>query len=122
MSAFGDLASSEPLPIWDGLLARAVLGEQSTLAVIELDADIAVPEHSHANEQLGVVIEGSITFTIGDETKQLGPGETWRIVAHVPHSVVAGPTGAVLVESFAPRRDDWDARARLVSRPPRWPK
>ena len=121
MSAFGDLESSEPLPIWDGLLARAVMGEKSTLAVIELDPDVAVPEHAHENEQVGVLVSGSLIFTVGGETKTLGPGETWRILEHVPHSVISGPDGAILVESFAPGRDDWKSRERVAPRRPRWP-
>lgn len=121
MSAYGDLDSASPLPIWEGLIARPVEGEQSTLAVIELEPNVSVPEHSHANEQLGVLISGSMTFTVGGEVKTLGPGETWRILGQVPHSVVSGPDGAVLVESFAPRRDDWDGRERLAPRAPRWP-
>ncbi len=121
MSVYDDLGSIAPLPIWDGLIARPVLGERSTLAIIELDPRISVPEHSHANEQLGVLISGSVMFTVGGEVKEVGPGETWRILGHVPHSVVAGPDGAVLVESFAPGRDDWEGRERLAPQPPRWP-
>ena len=121
MTAFDDLGSIAPLPIWDGLIARAVLGEKSTLSVIELDPNIAVPEHSHENEQLGVLVSGSVTFTVGDETKEIGPGDTWRILGHVPHSVVAGPAGAVVVESFAPGRADWETRERAAPRSPRWP-
>jgi quercetin dioxygenase-like cupin family protein len=121
MSSYDDLGSIAPLPIWEGLLARAVEGEQSTLAIIELAPNISVPEHSHANEQLGVLVSGSMTFTIGGEVKELGPGETWRILGHVPHSVVAGPAGAVAVESFAPGRDDWDGRERVAPQPPLWP-
>ena len=119
---FGTLGASEPLPIWDGLLARAIFGEASTLAVIELDPNVAVPEHSHANEQLGVLATGEMTFTIGGETKTLGPGGSWRILAHVPHSVVAGPDGAVAIESFAPARDDWGKLEPIAPRPPHWPK
>jgi quercetin dioxygenase-like cupin family protein len=121
VSVFDDLGSIAPLPIWEGLLARAVEGEQSTLAIIELAPNISVPEHSHANEQLGVLISGSITFTVGGEVKEIGSGETWKILGHVPHSVVAGPKGAVLVESFAPRRDDWEGRERIAPQPPLWP-
>ena len=33
-----------------------------------------VPEHSHANEQVGILIEGSVTFRIGDETAEVEPG------------------------------------------------
>ena len=121
MSVYDDLGSIAPLPIWDGLLARPVLGEQSTLAIVELAPNVAVPEHSHANEQLGVLVSGSVTFTIGGDVKEVGPGGTWRILGHVPHSVVGGPSGAVLVESFAPGRDDWEKRERVAPSLPRWP-
>jgi quercetin dioxygenase-like cupin family protein len=122
MSSYGDLDSARPIQVWDGLIARPVEGEQSTLAVVEMDANVAIPEHSHANEQLGVLISGSMTFTVGGEVSEIGPGDTWRILGNVPHSVISGPEGAVLVESFAPHRADWESRERLAPRPPRWPK
>ena len=96
-------------------------GENVTLGLIELDPGVAVPEHSHANEQLGILIEGSVRFTIGDETGEVGPGGTWRILAHVPHSVVAGPEGAVLAEVFSPPRHDWAEIETLEPGPGRWP-
>ena len=37
MSAFDELAGLRPLGIWDGVLARAIDGEEVTLAVVELD-------------------------------------------------------------------------------------
>jgi quercetin dioxygenase-like cupin family protein len=121
MSAFADTGSIEPQRIWDGVDARAVHGERVTLTVIELEPDAVVPEHQHENEQLGVVIRGSITFRIGDETRELGPGGTWRILANAPHSVTTGPEGAVLVEAFAPARVDWQGLETDGTRPPRWP-
>jgi unsaturated pyranuronate lyase len=107
--------------IWDGVLSRSVHGENVTFALIELDADAVVPEHSHPNEQIGVLIEGSLTFTIGGETRTLAPGATWRILADVPHSVVVGPDGAMLVEAFAPARTDWQALDEQPPAAPRWP-
>ena len=121
MSTYDDLGSIAPLPIWTGVLARPVPGEKSTLAVMELDPNIAVPEHRHENEQLGILVSGSVTFTVGGESKALAPGATWRILANVPHSVTAGPEGAVVVESFAPARADWEGRDRIPPQPPRWP-
>jgi hypothetical protein len=56
------------------------------------------------------VIEGEVTFRIGDEERVLGPGGTWRILGDTPHSVVTGPRGAVVIDVFAPARDDWDER------------
>ena len=121
MSVFADIASLGPQQIWDGIVGRTVHGERVSLSLLELDAGAVVPEHAHANEQVGILLEGSVTFTIGDETRELGPGATWRILAHVPHSVVVGPEGAVIVEVFSPVRDDWHALERQEPRPTRWP-
>jgi quercetin dioxygenase-like cupin family protein len=117
MSAFGGIDRLDQLRIWDGVTAQAVEGERTTLAVIELEPQSAVPEHSHDNEQLGVLIRGSMRFRVGDEVRELGPGETWRILSHVPHEVTAGPDGALAVECFAPARDDWAGLDRLQGRP-----
>src|SRR5689334_21357882 len=121
MSAFSDLGKVEPQRIWDGAVGRTVHGERITLTLVELEPGVEVPLHHHENEQQGVVVSGSLTFTVGDETRELGPGHHWCITANVPHSVVAGPEGAVLVEVFSPIRSDW---ANLQPAPPgvpRWP-
>jgi quercetin dioxygenase-like cupin family protein len=117
MSTFDGIDRLDHLLIWDGVSAQAVEGERMTLAIIELEPDSAVPEHSHANEQLGVLIRGSMRFRAGEESRELGPGDTWRILGHVPHEVTAGPDGALAVECFTPARDDWAGLARLEARP-----
>jgi len=108
-----------PLRIWDGVVARAVHGNEATLAAIELEPNCTVPEHSHANEQTGILLRGSVTFRIGDERKELTPGAAWVVPAHVPHDVVTGPDGAFIVELFAPPRADWAGLERLEPGPPR---
>jgi quercetin dioxygenase-like cupin family protein len=110
-----------PQQIWDGVLGRSVHGERITLGVIELDPDSLVPEHSHENEQLGLVLSGSLAFRVGDETRELGPGGTWRITANTPHEVRVGPEGAVVIDVFSPIREDWKPLERR-ERPPRWPE
>lgn len=119
MTAFNHLRTIVPQRIWPGLVARSLHGVEATLAAIELEPDVAVPEHSHANEQIGILTSGSLTFRIGDEEQVLGPGATWVIPAHVPHSVRSGPEGATLIELFSPVRDDWDALERLAPSDPR---
>jgi quercetin dioxygenase-like cupin family protein len=118
MSAFDELRAIAPIQIWPGLIGRALTGEEATLAQIELEPNIEVPEHSHVNEQIGILTAGSMTFRIGDEAKELQPGATWVIPAHIPHSVSSGPDGAALIEVFVPRRDDWADREVLEPRAP----
>ena len=38
----------------------------------------------------------------------------------MPHSVVTGPDGAVVIDVFTPIRDDWD-RLDVLDQPPVWP-
>jgi quercetin dioxygenase-like cupin family protein len=115
-----DLAELDLQQIWDGVAARSVHGDRLTLAVIELDPGSVVPEHRHDHEQLGLVLHGSVTFRVGDERRELGAGGTWRIPSNVPHEVHVGPEGAVVIDAFAPTREDWRDRAEL-ERAPRWP-
>lgn len=118
MSAFSSLERLEQVRIWDGITAYPVEGERTTLAVIELEPGSAVPEHRHDNEQLGVLIRGSMQFRVGNEVRDTGPGDTWRILSGVPHQVTAGPNGALAVECFTPARDDWAKLARVEGRQP----
>jgi len=118
---FEKLEVMAPVRIWDGIRAREMTGDGVTFAVVELDGGSTVPEHRHPNEQLGMLISGSMTFRIGNETRELGPGDTWNIPGDVPHEVHAGPDGAVVAEVFAPRRDDWAALDRDQPGVPRWP-
>lgn len=121
MGAFDDLSALEAFQVWDGVIARAVEGERCSFAVVELEPSTVVPEHSHENEQLGMVLRGSVSFRVGDEVRDLEPGGTWRIAPNVPHEVHTGPDGAVVLDVFAPVRADWQALERLDVQRPLWP-
>jgi quercetin dioxygenase-like cupin family protein len=121
MRAFDELAAIGPRAIWDGVAVRSVHGARTTLGVVELDPGSHVPEHAHENEQLGMVLKGEVEFRVGEETARLGPGGTWCIPANVPHEVRVGPAGAVVIDIFAPGRDDWRERPQAENRPPLWP-
>jgi quercetin dioxygenase-like cupin family protein len=122
MSAFDDLQSISPQLLAEGYLARAIHGEQLTLAVVEVEPGAELPEHWHVNEQFGMVIEGSVVFRVGYETRTVGPGGIWRIPSNTPHTVTGGERGAVVVDIFSPARDDWAAGERLEPRPTQWPR
>jgi quercetin dioxygenase-like cupin family protein len=121
VGAFEDLAKVSPQPIWDGLLARAVHGEQITLAVVEVDPGADLPEHAHDNEQVGIVIRGALTLRVGGEERTVAPGCTYVIPAGTPHTGRGGPDGAIVVDVFAPPRADWEAVERQDPHTPRWP-
>jgi quercetin dioxygenase-like cupin family protein len=120
-TAYESLDSIRPLGIWDGTVARAVHGKDITMAVADQGPNVPTPEHQHVNEQVGIILKGSLTFTIGGDTKELGPGDIYLIPSNTPHSNVAGPEGCTLVDIFHPVRSDWDKYPRLEPSHGEWP-
>ena len=118
---YGRIASLRPHAVWPGVLGRVVSGDKITFAVVDIEPDGTVAEHAHPNEQIGLVLRGVLTFTIGGETRELHVGDTYVIRGGVPHSAVAGPEGCSVVDVFSPLRADWDALERLDPSKPGWP-
>ena len=123
MSKLVDFESVPVIDVWGTTVrARCIEGERITIALVELAANAEVPEPRHEQEQLGMVVEGSVTFTIEDETRELGAGGTWCIPSGAAHHVDVGPEGAVVVDIFAPKRSEWAALPHEPARPAAWPR
>jgi len=120
-TAFRDLAAIQPQRLSPGYLARAVHGDGITFAVVEIDPLAELPEHSHANEQMGLVLEGSVTFRVGAEEQTVHPGGIWSIPPNTPHFVMAGEEGAVVLDIFTPTRADWKDLDTQEPAVPCWP-
>ncbi len=72
--------------------------------------------HAHAgHEQFCIMLGGTVKMTIGDERITLGPGDVCRIRRNVPHggTVVLGDEPAVMLDVYAPRREEYAAAAAL---------
>jgi quercetin dioxygenase-like cupin family protein len=121
MSAFRDLAAIPPQGLSPGYLARAVHGARITLAIVEIDPHAELPEHSHENEQLGIVLQGSVTFRVGAQEKTVQPGGIWIIPPNTQHFVKAGEEGAVVLDVFTPAREEWKDLDAQEHASPRWP-
>lgn len=62
------------------------------------------PRHEHAEPQITLVLEGTLTFDFGDAVTSHGAGEIVSIPGHQPHEGRAGDAGAVILCLFAPPR------------------
>jgi quercetin dioxygenase-like cupin family protein len=117
-----DLETMPLLEVWgETVRARRVRGENLTLAIVELAPGAIVPVHHHVAEQVGMVIRGAMRFTVDGETRDLGPGGTWRVPSDRSHNAQAGPDGAIVIDVFAPARADWDDLPESPAAPPAWP-
>ena len=87
--------------------ARQVIhGETMTVARIYLAKGCFVPEHSHQNEQISMLEEGSLRFMVAGQEQMIKAGEVLRIPPHVPHSAEA-LEDSIAVDLFSPPREDW---------------
>lgn len=102
-----------------GVTLQVVSGAAAMTAWIAIEPNSRLAVHHHPNEQIGVVLDGAIEITIGDDTRRLGPGHAYTIPPDVPHGGVTGAEGCLVLETFAPPRADYLAAARNGSPRPR---
>jgi unsaturated pyranuronate lyase len=93
--------------IFPGVHIFTTAGKQLMLSLVELTPRAVVQPHSHPHEQMGLLLEGELTFTIGGVTRTLRPGEMWRIPGGVVHGCVAGDKPAKALDVFYPVREDY---------------
>jgi quercetin dioxygenase-like cupin family protein len=77
------------------------------LSVVEFEPRARVELHSHPHEQMGLLLEGELEFTIGEVTRWVVPGEMWRIPGGVVHGCVAGDQPVRAIDAFCPIREDY---------------
>jgi quercetin dioxygenase-like cupin family protein len=77
------------------------------LSYLEMDAGAVIPLHDHTHEQAGILLEGKLKLTIGNETRTLEPGVIFFIPANMPHQAFAHDGPAVVLDAFSPIREDY---------------
>jgi quercetin dioxygenase-like cupin family protein len=103
VASWDDLEEETVLP---GIVRQIVHGERQTMVRYVYDPGSVFPEHAHPEEQVTVVISGTIAFDIAGRRIVLGAGDVAVIPSNVPHG--AEVIGMELVETFnalSPRRE-----------------
>jgi quercetin dioxygenase-like cupin family protein len=83
-----------------------VVGTDMMLARVLLKKDAHVPLHSHLNEQITYILEGSLKFFIDGKEITVRAGEVLCIPPHMPHEAFA-LEDTVDLDIFNPPRQDW---------------
>jgi quercetin dioxygenase-like cupin family protein len=102
MSAFRTWKDVEPWRIFPTVDLHAIAGDQVFLGRVTYEPGTTVQRHSHEHtEQVMLILEGSVLVTIGDEMREMGPGDVCvvnRGVEHELHSAI----GVTFIEALAP--------------------
>lgn len=101
-----DIAAMPRESLAEGVNRRALFGDQSTMAIFDLKAGAAVPEHRHPNEQVSYIHSGRVRVTVAGTPYEVRAGQVIVIPPNLPHSFVA-LEDTVNIDFFAPARADW---------------
>ena len=96
-------------PLKEDLSRRLISTERMMLAQVFLEKGAVVPLHSHENEQLTYILEGTLRFWLGEDesdTVDVRAGEVLHIPSWLPHKAEA-LEATLDVDIFNPPRQDW---------------
>ena len=99
-------ADLPPEPMNPLLTRQFVSGQNGMAARILLKKGCLVPEHSHPNEQIALILSGSLEFTVAGSKITVRAGELVVIPPNVPHSALA-LEDTEDIDFFSPPRQDW---------------
>src|SRR3954467_13352740 len=90
----------------ENIARRFITGDSVTIGRFELKQGGIVPAHSHANEQVSIVLSGVLLFTIDGRETVVKAGEVMQIPGHAEHSVEV-LEDTLVIDVFSPVRQDW---------------
>ena len=93
--------------VLDGIkLKTLVYGDKTLFTEFQLKRGSLLPRHAHPQEQTGYLISGRIRLTIGEETFEMEPGDSWCIPGNMEHQAEI-LADSVAIEVFSPVREDY---------------
>jgi quercetin dioxygenase-like cupin family protein len=105
------MADGSPFSSWNGLDAfefvdgvrlHAIGGDQVLLCRVQYEPGKQVTRHAHEHtEQLMAVVAGTVRMTIGDETRELVPGDVVCVNRGIEHELYS-EGGVTFFEALAP--------------------
>ena len=92
--------------VTDSIARRFITGDTVTIGRFELKQGGKVPSHSHANEQVSIVLAGVLLFRIDGVETVVKAGEVMQIPGNAVHEVEV-LEDTLVVDVFSPVRQDW---------------
>ncbi len=109
---FYKLDDVKPFNPLEGFLMQSITGGDMMANWVRIEPNREMPRHQHPQEQLGVMLEGSLELTIGDDTRLLKPGDAYTIPGDVAHHARTYDDGCLVLDIFSPPREDYARMAR----------
>ncbi|MDY6954714.1 MAG: cupin domain-containing protein [Thermodesulfobacteriota bacterium] len=83
-----------------------VHGAKTLMTEFLLKKGSTLPKHAHPHEQTGYLVKGRIRLSVGTETFEARPGDSWCILGGVEHGAHI-VEDSVAIEVFSPVREEY---------------
>ncbi len=90
-----------------GIARQMVWGERVMVCRLVIAPHTVTPVHSHPHEQVTLVIQGPVEFTIDDQTRIVNTGDVLHFPSNIRHGATMLDREVVLIDIFSPIREDF---------------
>ena len=102
-------SSAVYLPDMNVWVNRLTMGKHQELNWAKFEPGSHYPLHSHPYEQMSVLIQGRMRLTVGDDVREVGPGDMWYAAADVPHGGdILGDETVIFIDVYSPPSEGHD--------------
>jgi len=90
-----------------GITRQMIWGDRVMVCRLRLAPRTVTAVHSHPHEQITLVEQGSVEFTIDGQKRLASTGDVLHFPSHCPHGATMLGDEVVLIDIFSPVREDF---------------
>lgn len=91
----------------EGIERQMVVGENIMICRLRFAPFVVTPAHSHPHEQMTLVIQGKVNFTLGDQKRVVSAGDVLHFPSNHWHGATMLDEEVILIDIFSPIREDF---------------
>lgn len=91
----------------EGIQRQMVVGENVMICRLRIAPHVVTPEHDHPHEQMTLVEQGRVLFTIGEAQRIAKAGDVLHFPSGTWHGATMLDEEVILVDIFSPIREDF---------------
>ena len=100
--------SSVPVErIAEGIDRQMIVGQNIMICRLRFDAFVVTPAHRHPHEQVTLVMQGKVKFTLDTEERVVSAGDVLHFPSNHWHGATMLDEEVVLIDIFSPIREDF---------------
>jgi quercetin dioxygenase-like cupin family protein len=93
--------------ISEGIDRQMVVGQNIMICRLRFDPFVVTDAHRHPHEQMTLVMQGRVKFTLGTEERIVSAGDVLHFPSEHWHGATMLDEEVVLIDIFSPIREDF---------------